>query len=507
MKNYSVKFTNVFRTGVYILTTICFGVILFWPQAADAAPVTYFYIRNATDNTGWVESRSISGNYQIDYGDDIEFRWTSSGADNCNGGIPGMWGSTSGTKTDISEGSINTGAYSAEYKTYSMMCYKTGANSASHRVYIPVFQYRPFQVDFYWGLYDNPNTSYPHFPQLHNGHWLYPENVWSGADGVIDHDERIQFSWFGRRTLNCSLSYADSPSSPRTVVGDVGWGITFGGHPSAGRYMDDSGSNLNNLALYEPAPGTSRYYEVTCIHHTNGSTTSDSFTLTRLAPPVPTCTVNLSPNPINEGQGSTLEWNSSNADTFYIQNVGYVNAAGTGTVSPSQTTSYTGTVTNSYGSADCTGTQTLTVYQSCPFDGTTITHGSSTTAYQNDLVPYGSSCVSETRTCNNGTLSGSYQYASCAVNELPPPPTVSISVSPSVVHRGDTAVLTWSSENADSCTVTGGGDSWTGISSPPEGQETSPVRGEVTYVLECENAADTVSASATVRVVPSFQET
>jgi len=47
--------------------------------------------------------------------------------------------------------------------------------------------------------------------------------------------------------------------------------------------------------------------------------------------------------------------------------------------------------------------------------GGTISNGQSVTAYQNSSVPFGSSCVSQVRTCNNGSLSGSYQYSSCAV--------------------------------------------------------------------------------------------
>lgn len=45
--------------------------------------------------------------------------------------------------------------------------------------------------------------------------------------------------------------------------------------------------------------------------------------------------------------------------------------------------------------------------------GGTLSEGQSVTAYQTDAAPYGG-CVSETRTCSGGTLSGSYQYQSCA---------------------------------------------------------------------------------------------
>ena len=52
---------------------------------------------------------------------------------------------------------------------------------------------------------------------------------------------------------------------------------------------------------------------------------------------------------------------------------------------------------------------------SCLFNGETISHGQSLTAYLNSNVAFGGSCQSETRTCENGSLSGSSQYASCEV--------------------------------------------------------------------------------------------
>lgn len=51
----------------------------------------------------------------------------------------------------------------------------------------------------------------------------------------------------------------------------------------------------------------------------------------------------------------------------------------------------------------------------CRFNGKNIAEGESVAAYQNSSVPFGSSCQSENRTCHAGALSGSYQYADCAV--------------------------------------------------------------------------------------------
>lgn len=54
---------------------------------------------------------------------------------------------------------------------------------------------------------------------------------------------------------------------------------------------------------------------------------------------------------------------------------------------------------------------------SCSWNGQTIASGSSVSAYQASSVQSGSQCVSQTRTCTNGTLSGSYAYASCSVQQ------------------------------------------------------------------------------------------
>lgn len=47
--------------------------------------------------------------------------------------------------------------------------------------------------------------------------------------------------------------------------------------------------------------------------------------------------------------------------------------------------------------------------------GTTVTNNTSITAYQAPSVPQGGQCVSEQRSCSQGTLSGSYVYETCSV--------------------------------------------------------------------------------------------
>ncbi len=55
---------------------------------------------------------------------------------------------------------------------------------------------------------------------------------------------------------------------------------------------------------------------------------------------------------------------------------------------------------------------------SCPLpNGGTLPHGSSAVFYASSSVSQGSSCMQESRSCNNGSLSGSYQFDSCVVQQ------------------------------------------------------------------------------------------
>ena len=73
----------------------------------------------------------------------------------------------------------------------------------------------------------------------------------------------------------------------------------------------------------------------------------------------------------------------------------------------------TGVLSGSFQFASCAVDQPA----SCLFNGKTLAHGESVDAFANSTVAYGNQCVSEKRVCNNGVLSGSSQFASCAVDQ------------------------------------------------------------------------------------------
>ena len=88
----------------------------------------------------------------------------------------------------------------------------------------------------------------------------------------------------------------------------------------------------------------------------------------------------------------------------------------------------------------------------CSFNGAVIPHGGNVQAFAAASVPSGSSCASQQRTCNMGTLSGSYVYSSCLVQQ-PSGGTASCSFNGQTVLHGASvyAYATSSVSMGDSC--------------------------------------------------------
>ncbi|MFH1674773.1 MAG: RHS repeat-associated core domain-containing protein [Pseudomonadota bacterium] len=103
-------------------------------------------------------------------------------------------------------------------------------------------------------------------------------------------------------------------------------------------------------------PGETTTYTVTA-NNAAGSAT-DSVTVSVIVPP--TVDISADPDSITLGELSTLTWSSTSADTVTIDNgIGDVAPNDSLIVSPTQTTTYTITATNSAGSAQSSATITL----------------------------------------------------------------------------------------------------------------------------------------------------
>lgn len=208
----------------------------------------------------------------------------------------------------------------------------------------------------------------------------------------------------------------------------------------------------------------------------------------------PTCSVWADTSPIAYGGSTILRWTSSNAASFYLNNVGWVspNTTGSTSVGPLASTNYGGTAYGTGGAADITCAYTLTVSApaSCTFNGSTVNHGESVTAYETATVPYGNTCSQEPRTCNNGTLGGTYTHTSCTVDN--PPPLCTVSVSPTSISSGQSATLSWSSTYATSCT----GDNFSTGGATSGNTSVSPT-DTTTYTAFCTGVGGTSQCTGT----------
>jgi hypothetical protein len=159
-------------------------------------------------------------------------------------------------------------------------------------------------------------------------------------------------------------------------------------------------------------------------------------------PPSPTCSLSLNPTTVLIGSSSLLSWTSQNANGGIInQGVGAVGANGSQSVSPTQTTIYTGTFGNGTASSTCSATLTVT-------------------------------------------------------SPAAPKPTItSFSATPTTISQGSSTVLSWVVTNASSTSIDQGVGVVTGSN-----KTVSPT-ATTTYTLTATNPQGSVTAQVTVGVV------
>ena len=98
-----------------------------------------------------------------------------------------------------------------------------------------------------------------------------------------------------------------------------------------------------------------------------------------------------------------------------------------------------GTLSGSFAFGSCTVDQPA----SCLLNGRTLAHGEVAVAFQTSNVNFGATCTQENRTCNNGVLSGSYVFDSCSTNT-----PASCSLNGSTVAHGS-SVIAFESANVN----------------------------------------------------------
>lgn len=341
---------------------------------------------------------------------------------------------------------------------------------------------------------------------------------------TIDEGESSTLSWVSHNATHCEAS--------------LGW----------------SGAK-NTSGSQTVSPDETTVYHIDCTGP--GGVGGDDVTVTveEDEPDAPTVEITADPTTITAGSSSTLEWESTNADSCTASNGwgGSKAIDGSQSVTPSVTTTYTITCAGDGGSAS--DSVTVSVNQSEEETATltlvkVVVNDDSGEAEADDwtLVADGPSDISgtsgssavtdavvEVGTYNLSETGGPGGYTasiySCQKNDGPDvlgnsitladgdeatctitnndnedeedAPTVNLVASPTTVHERSagsaTTTLTWTTSNASSCTASGG--SFTGSKATSSTQIVTPT-ATTTYTLECTGPGGTENDSVTVNFVP-----
>ncbi len=314
----------------------------------------------------------------------------------------------------------------------------------------------------------------------------------NGSDGPISvaYNSSATLSWNSTNATSCSVS----PN---------GWTGT-------------SGSQSDTITF-------SKTYSITCSN-TRGSA-SDSVTVNVNQQPLPTVTIVANPAQINQGNSSTLTWSSTNA-TSCIAFGGWSGSqiiSGSQSVSPSSTTIYAITCSNSTGQSSAQATVTVIAALTQNPTVTLTANPSNVNLGQSSVLSWSStnatSCYASGAWSGTKSTSGLEStssltqqintfYITCSgaggtanaqttVSVSSPMPNVNLSANPASINQGQSSVLSWNSNNATSCYGSGG---WSGNKSLSGSESVSPTF-TTTYVLTCtNNNGNTANDSKTVAV-------
>ncbi len=208
--------------------------------------------------------------------------------------------------------------------------------------------------------------------------------------------------------------------------------------------------------------------------------------------PLPSCVINANPSTINKGSSSTLTWTTTNATEATInQSIGAVAVGSnkTRSVSPTATITYTMTVKNKDGkSANCNTTVTVktpppahlpscdisanpsTIYKGSASTLTWTTYNATEATINQGIgaVAIGSNktrsvsptaTITYTMTVKNKDGKSANCNTTVTVKNKPTPtplPSCVISASPSTIYKGDSATLTWTTDDATEASLNQG---------------------------------------------------
>jgi len=410
----------------------------------------------------------------IDYNASTYIRWNSTNTTSCSasGGNSGWAGSKSFS------GSFYTGALSST-KTYNITCINN-TGSANDSVTVNVGS----QV-------------------------LNPTVNLSADDTNVAYNASTYIRWNSTNATSCSAS-----------GGSSGW----------------AGNKSLSGSFYTGALSSSKTYTLTCVNNSGSAT--DTVTV-NVGSQVLNPTVNLSADDTNVAYNAStyIRWSSTNATSCsasggssgWAGNKSLSGSFYTGALSSSKT--YTLTCVNNSGSATDTvtvnvGSQVLNPTVNISADDPNVAYNAST--YIRWSSTNATSCSASGGSngwAGNKSFSGSFYTGSlydnvtytirCSndtgsaddsitivvnENEEELNPTVDITASDQDLNYGDSTYIRWTSNNATSCSATGGTNSWSGTKSTSGSFYTGALYDTEIYTIRCSNSSASASDSVTIYV-------
>jgi len=369
---------------------------------------------------------------------------------------------------------------------------------------------------------------------LQFGNWIRPKQFTGLKHAVPMEVPRIRYELL-TRTIGNSPPVADAGPDlmgiqPGTVVLDGsgsydpdGDPITYAWTQTSGPSVSLTGANTAK-ASFTAAAGASYTFRLV-VKDDKGAEGRARVVVTTAAPqPVKIVRFQANPAQITAGGTTTIVWEVLNAEQVTITGIGSVDpVAGTSTLAPSQTTTYTLTAKNRTSEVSQSITVTVTLdrpqvrilrFMATP---TNITSGeASTLAWETEnasevtisgigaVRPNGSTTVSPTETTTY-VLTAKNPYGE--VNT-----TVTVTVAPGSLPRilrfaatpveimpSEQSSLIWQVEGATTVTISGIGQV------EPSGTSTVSPTATTTYVLTATNQYGQVSATATVGIIEAVK--
>ena len=314
---------------------------------------------------------------------------------------------------------------------------------------------------------------------------------------------------------------ADPTSITSGQTSTLSWSSTNANSCSASGGWSGSKGTSGNQSV---GPTSNQTYTLTCTG--DGGSASDSVTVTvDSAPPPDAPTVNFSADPssITSGQSSTLSWSTNNANSCSASGgwSGNKGTSGSQSVSPSSSRTYSLTCTGDGGST----TESVTVTVDGAVETPTVNLSASTTlitvgqtptltwssnnanscsasgGWSGNKATSGSQLVGPTQTRTytltcSGPGGNASDSVTITVEAGAPAPTINLSANPTSITDGESSTLSWSTNNADSCSAANG---WSGNKGTSGNESVSPSSSN-TYSLTCTGEGGSTTESVTVTV-------